>query len=97
MTIELTTKQLSHIKEIQTKKKELARMFTELNTQETLILDLVLEGRGITEQPVNAALEDDKLVLTFKPDSVEEMGSKEMGSLDTRPSNESTISSNQNP
>lgn len=64
--IKLKPKQLASLTQIQQKKAQLQSMFQDLNTQETVILELVLEGAGVDGDISDVKLEQDSLVFQVK-------------------------------
>lgn len=73
--IKLKTKQLEVLTQIQTKKTQLNSMFQDLNTQEGVILELIIEDAGITKKVTSAKLEEGGvLVLALESNVTETAG-----------------------
>lgn len=63
--IELTKKQLEMISSTQKQKADLQKAFGEIAQKEAVIVDLILDSNGVTEQPKDIRFENETLVLTF--------------------------------
>lgn len=67
MDIKLQPKQLALLNEIQKKKQELSAAFAELNSKESLILELILEVAGISSSDVTeVTLNQDSISYKLK-------------------------------
>lgn len=71
--IKLKPKLLNQFNQIQAQKQQLTNAYNELNSRESILIEIALEAESIaTEEVVSVKLEEDNLILEVKKEEKEE-------------------------